>query len=272
MTNPKIIIDTNVLVSASILQNIAELETEIKHEFYDQSIQLFSLFNTPVSNKAGYLVPKVKSESFIVLAKAVKSVFVPSTLVNARRKEIFYNDAVAIINASEHKMRKLMGLLEYLELEESKIQTNLAAVRNMSSDLMNEWRKKYQKYNWRVQETKVRSKPIVTEKHWKLDQKKEVVHAHKKQIDRESRQLYRFQRKHPNLADERILAESITLKTLLEKTEVISSFMIASCDSGFFSPYIGSDGISNTVTTEIHTRFGIVCDYPRAVFFMAGGK
>lgn len=39
----KIIPDTNVIVSASILENLKDIGI-VKHTFYDESIQLFSLF------------------------------------------------------------------------------------------------------------------------------------------------------------------------------------------------------------------------------------
>ena len=230
MSDPKVVVDTDVLVSASILQNISELDTEIKHEFYDQSIQLFSLFRKNHSKRIGYMVPKVRTESFSVLTKAVKSVFVPSTLKDPKRKEIFYNDTVAIINASDHKMRDLMKLLLREELDEQKISINLKNVKKMSVYLMNQWNQKYNKKGWRTHESKKRSKPIMKERYWKKEQKKEVVDTYKEQIDRESRQLYRFQRKHPNLQDERILAESITLKQKLENNTEKFNFMIASCD------------------------------------------
>ncbi len=270
MTDPKVIVDTNVLVAASIIQNIAELDTEIKHEFYDQSIQLFSLFRKYHHKKIGYIVPKVRSESFHVLAKAVKSVFIPSGLTDVHRKEIFYNNSVAIMNSSDHKMRNLLRSLIRAKLIRSDVQNNLTDVKEMSSFLMDKW-KKYSKKGWRIKELKTRSNPIAEEEHWTPGQKKEVVDTHKEQINRESKQLYRFQRKHPNHQDELILAETITLKQKLETPEIKYNFMIASCDSGFFSPYIGPDGISDTVTSEISTRFCITCDYPRVIFFKSGG-
>ena len=42
--NPKIVIDTNVIVAASILEKVEETGIQVKHYFYDQSRQLFSIF------------------------------------------------------------------------------------------------------------------------------------------------------------------------------------------------------------------------------------
>ncbi len=108
----KIVVDTNVVVAASAIQNIQELDLTIKHEFHDQSIQLFSLFKEN-NNCSGVLVSTVKTESFKVLSKAVRKVFVPDSLSNPQRRELFYNDAVAIIASSEEKMRVLMKRMSY---------------------------------------------------------------------------------------------------------------------------------------------------------------
>ncbi len=44
MSDVKVIPDTNIIVAASIMENIHELNIIVKHPFYDQSVQLCSLF------------------------------------------------------------------------------------------------------------------------------------------------------------------------------------------------------------------------------------
>ena len=98
------------------------------------------------------------------------------------------------------------------------------------------------------------------------EQKKEVSSAHDAQIVRESLQLGRFVRK-SNSRDELILAETISMMQFDEKTGGSYDFWIASCDSGFFAPYIRSYlGTSDTVTREIENRFKIRCDYPKKIY------
>ncbi len=48
----KIIIDTNVIIAASIIQNIGKPKIVVKHKFYDQSIQLLSLFKLDMTAAA----------------------------------------------------------------------------------------------------------------------------------------------------------------------------------------------------------------------------
>lgn len=110
MSDVKIIPDTNVIVAASIIKNMGELGI-IKHDFYDQSIQLFSLFSYPKCAD-GYAMPQIKAECFGVLSRAVKDVYVPKRLSDNVAKEKFYDDAVGIISSSEHKMRELLSRLK----------------------------------------------------------------------------------------------------------------------------------------------------------------
>ena len=268
MSDIKIILDTNVIVAASIIKNIPELNTQIKHEFYDQSIQLFSMLKK--NKNMGLVTPTVKDEVFHVLNKAVRSTFVPRNLKNPQRRKIFYDDATAIISAADQKRRILMTYLTAEKLDKKSVKKHLQDVKNMSKYIINEWNTKYGDYAWKNNELIIRSKPILSEEHWRNEQKQEVVNAHKRQINKEAIQLYRFQRK-SNWQDEQILAESIAIKIKYEKSGLKYIFMIASCDSGFFSPYVKNGEMSNLVTREIFKRFEILCDYPRAVFFKAGG-
>lgn len=261
----KVAPDTNVVVASSIIENAGELGV-VKHPFYDQSIQLFSLFR---ELDIGFAMPKVRSECFGVLSKAVKSVYVPKRKLDMALKEKFYDESVAIISSSEYKLRELLSRLTVVELDSGEVSENLDDVIQMSKDLKDLYNSTYRSSAWRKQETRERSKPVLTEPAWREDQKKEVVHIHSGQVVREARQLERFMRKYPNKPDQMILAEVITFKKSLAGGN--PRVLIASLDSGFFSPYYYRDGKSDTVTKEIHNRFGIWCDRPKEIFRMAGG-
>ena len=257
--------DTNVVVAASIMENAGELGV-IKHHFYDQSIQLFSLFR---DSDTGFAMPKVRSECFAVLSKAVKSTYIPKDNLDVALKERFYDESVAIISSSEYKMRELLSRLTAVELDSGGVSENLDDVIRMSKDLRDLYRATYGSSAWRTQETRERSKPVMTEPAWSKDQKREAVHTHSGQVTREAKQLERFMKGYPNKPDQMILAEVITFKKSLAGDNPY--VLIASSDSGFFSPYYYYGGKSDIVTEEIYNRFGIRCDHPREVFRMAGG-
>ncbi len=227
----KVVPDTNVVVASSIMENAGELG--IKHPFYEQSIQLFSLFK---DSDIGLTMPKVRSECFAVLSKAVKSVYIPENKLDVALKEKFYNESVAIISASEYKMRDLLSRLIAVKLNSREVSKNLKNVRQMSKDLMHRYIATYSSPTRRKQETEERSKPVLTEPAWEKDQKTEAVHTHRGQVTREAKQLERFMRTYPNKSDQMILAEVITFKKSLAEDN--PDVLIASSDSGFSPPTI----------------------------------
>jgi len=263
----KVVLDTNVIVSASILVNVKELEIPVRHRFYDQSIQLFSVFKKRPSEKIGIATPLVRSEAFLVLSKAVKNELISNLDLNDLKvKENFFNSTVAFVSLCEHKMHSLFALLEQPQVSKYHFDINLGKVIQMSKYIKEYlWKNRYSRRYQREKEVEIRSKPITTDPYWKDDQKEEVITTHGDQVYREAKQLERFMNKYPNRNDEKILAETITIKYHYPDHK----FYIASCDAGFFSPLRIEGGVkSDTVTREIETRFKITCDFPREIFFL----
>lgn len=266
--NPKIVIDTNVIVAASILEKIREADIEVRHHFFDQSRQLFSIFNKRPKEQIGISVPTVRSEAFLVLSKAVRNSFSESYSMDLQTKEIFYNNIVALVNSCEHKMRILFSLLIEKNPSQEKVSKNFKDVKNMSEYFRDLWNHKYKFHRQKETQSKIRAKPIQSEPKWQQEQKTEVLRAHRQQIVIESKQLERFMYKYPNLNDGRILAETITIQKDYSAIGEDYQFYIASCDSGFFSPLIYHGAKSNLVTTEIKDLFGIICDLPKVIFWI----
>ena len=265
MTN-KIIVDANVVIAAGIIQNIGKPNIAVKHKFYDQSIQLLSLFKRD-NDCYGVLVPAVKNESFTVLIKAIYKTFLSDSSADPQLRALFYKDAAGIVTSSEQRMKKLMRSLKDGEYDPKELCKNIERIKSMSRDLRTEWEEKYAGKNRRRPESDRDIKNVLKGSR-KQEQKKEVISAHDAQIVRESLQLRRFVRK-SNPRDELILAETISVMQFDEKTGGSYDFWIASCDSGFFAPYIHRNlGTSDTVTRKIKNRFKIRCDYPREIYHL----
>lgn len=261
----KIIIDTNVIVSASVLVNVEELGLPVRHRFYNESSQLFSIFKKRPSEKIGIATPTVRSEAFLVLSKSVHDTFTSNLDIrDIRTREIFFNNAVAFVNLCEHKMRGLFSVLEQPNMSGYYFRINLEKVRAMSRYIKDTlWAQGYARRYQKDEEVERRSKSIITEPAWKDDQKEEVITTHSEQVYRESKQLDKFMRKYPNRNDQNILAEAITIQYYYPNHQ----FYLASCDTGFFSPLRIQGGVkSDTVTREIASRFNIICDFPREIF------
>jgi len=265
MGNQKIIIDTNVLVAASINENVRELGIPVNHRFYGQSRQLFSVFIRRPKEIIGIITPTARSEAFLVLSKAVKDVFIPSELTDIRRKQVFYDNAVAFVNSSEHRMRFLMGYLLKKNPNINDVRKFHNFVKDMSFYLKELWERKYKWWFDKMAESERRSQNITTEPAWKEEQKDEVFYTHRGQVEIEAKQLQKFMKKWPNKNDEMILAETLAIRNDYQKINENYQFFIASQDTGFFSPLIFRNTLSNLVTKEIKERFDIVCDSPKVI-------
>lgn len=263
--NQKVIIDTNVLVAACIIENIKELGIVVNHRLYSQSRHLFSVFIKRQQEKIGILTPTVHSEAFLVLSKAVKDVFIPSDFQDIKIKQIFYDNAVALVNSSEHRMRYLVGFLLKKYPNYNDVRKFHGLVKDMSMYLKDRWNVKYRGRISRIIESERRSENIITGTKWKDDQKDEVFYTHEGQVHIEARQLEKFMRNWPNRNDEMILAETLAIKNDYKKISEEYQFHIASGDTGFFSPLIYKNTLSNIVTREIKERFEIVCDLPNVI-------
>ena len=84
MATVKIIPDTNVIVAASISESFPEIPEGIRHQFYDESAQLFSLFKKTSNKKMGIALPWVEKESSRVLKHAIIDVFHKHESANTR--------------------------------------------------------------------------------------------------------------------------------------------------------------------------------------------
>jgi len=266
--NPKIIVDTNVIVAASILENVKDLNIQVKHEFYDTSIQLFSIFKKRPREQIGIAVPTVRREAFLVLSTAIKKTMISGIDTDIQTKEKLFNNAVAIVNSCEHKMRFLFSLMLQKNPQKQKIEKNFNDIKNMAMYLRDYYKRKYRNVYQKRQESKKRARPIISEPRWKPEQKDEVVYTHREQVNIEAIQLARFMKKYPNLNDEKILAETITIKNDYRTIDEDYQFYIVSFDSGFFCPKIVSAIKSDIVTKEIKDRFHIICDVPNVIYWI----
>ena len=190
----KVVPDTNVVVAASIIKNTDIMGT-IKHHFYDQSIQLFSLFR---NSDIGFAMPQVRSECYAVLSKAVKLTYIPKGDMDMALKEKFYDEFASFITSSEYKMRALLSRLTIVKPTSRDVSENLNDVIQMSKHLRSMYRATCGSASWRMQEIQKRSKPVLTEPAWSKEQKKEAVYIHRVQVKKEAKQLERFMRKYPN--------------------------------------------------------------------------
>lgn len=258
----KVLVDTNVIVAASINENVKELNLDVKHRFYDQSNNLFGIFRKRLSERIGIVTASIETESSYTLATALNSTL-NEHVVDTKAKRKLFDQTVAIKNLCEDKMKKLIAVLLREPVSETDLMKNLPDVDHMCVDLKRAWEQKYATPQLREKESWERAKPMLNAPKWKGIDKQEIVSIQREQVERETKQLSRFMSKYPNLPDCKILAEAISIAQYYQKVMGNGRFYIASCDMGFFSPHRVQYGVpSDIVTSEIKNRFNIICDFP----------
>lgn len=261
----KVLIDTNVLVAASIQANISEINLTVKHPHYDESRKLFSVFQKNVAKQLGITTKTVRGESFKVITRAVNSIINDKKINDPKVKQDSFKIGSKIVNLCDKKMKLLLNSLVIEQANENEVKIKYQKVKEMAEYIKTQYEGKYINKMNRNIEAKRRTERISNTK-WNEALKEQVYWAHRKQVEQEKLQPKRFMSKYPNEQDSRILSEAIAIKEKLEKQDVKINFYIASCDMGFFAPLrLRNGGISNMVTNEIRNRFNIVCDLPREI-------
>ena len=151
----------------------------------------------------------------------------------------------------------MVKTLRYVNLDEG-LDANLPRVREMSKDLRKKIACWELAHNRKCDDLELKYHGAVISAGSKMQ--KNAVEESRRTIQ-EMGQLERFQR-HSNANDEKILAETATLKMMQEGSGTPCDCMIASYDSGFFSPRRIHGVVSDTVTREIFKRFGVLCGRP----------
>lgn len=239
--NIKVVIDANIAIAASIYYDQGNA-VPIKHRIHDEASALVEHL---AESGNGYVVPTVRTEAIGALPWAVEDAVgrrYAGTSV-ARMESSYYEISIRSRNVMEKVFRSPNMAHTYPE----QVAFNLILVERMSKSLMD----RYAALTGRG----------ITARGRAVD----PPGAH---IPHEALQLWRFAKKHPNKGDQRILAEAAAFRATLPAG---SRVMIASSDTGFFSPYRHAGGVSDTVTAEMRKRFGILRDHPEAILRMVRG-
>ena len=251
-----ILLDTNVFIAACIYIQVKDYKIKIRHKFYDQSIKLLSLIKKH-DHVTGMTTKTVKGETFAVFNKALENVIHDNTF----ERKTLYDNRVAITNKCYKKIQEFFTYVDIKNLNDDDVKCALEDVKKMADELICLYKRNYEAPLTRNIAAKRRTHSIQGAR-WKWGLKVESYNAHMRQIELERLQMKKFALKHPNINDMRILSESIIIKKIMDE----NNFLIASCDTGFFSPIRTRKGsISNIVTKKIYDTFNIDCDVPNQV-------
>ncbi len=248
----RVLLDTNVLVSASVYMTVegGSHPVEVKHQFFDDSMNLVGLLRTHVARRIGLITSTIENEALSVIERAARSEIERSQLP----REQLFNTLSTVLTRCEDRMREIMQILQREPIRPEDLK---------------EWKEKvnqtYDELIQRAAEVDVGWETTFKTRHAPSRFRPEARKIYSEQARALNRQITQLRYDLPNETDRQILAEAAYLRYFYAQTSGKLTFYLASNDT-HFSPMKAKGGlVSREVTDRILKDFHIVCDWPAEV-------
>jgi len=242
----KVLLDSNVLIAASVYANVKQLEVPFKHDFFDQATNLIGIIKKHIGKRIGIVTPTIESEVHGTLAKAVTKTL-RQFLDGDSRKQTF--DLLShVLNKCEDRLAKILLFVVREAIPPSEKGKWLPKVEDMYKDLL-------EQANSLDIGAIARSRSEGSSPRYKKTAYKLI----RKDVAMQNRQLLRLRKKSAEPTDKEIIAEAAYLSQHYREIGPYKLFL-SSCDLA-----ISPQGSSRIVTDEILKRFRVECDWPAAV-------
>jgi len=254
--NSKILVETSVLVAASIMAEHRDTGVVIQDKFYDASQRLFSLIRKNIVDRLGITTQTIEAEAFQILQRAVEEHVQQRARDFRDRSKLFEFGSMAS-NICETRMRRLRNYLLREAIIEEEVEANIFMVNNMYQAL-----ERSVKSDQQIIEEAIRRVPPATAPNQR-ESTKLRREGYETFLKRDNIQYQRLKDRHASPTDIRILAEAMHILSQYRR-EHGKEFRLymASTDSNNFVPVKDSEGESRPVTDMIETKTGVICAWP----------
>jgi len=248
----KVIVETSVLIGASIYIVAKELETTriIKDPHYERSTQLIDILRKNVKRRIGVFTQTLANQAHYTLRDAVGKCL--------EREKCNPENLSAILNHCGFLLERTLEILVREPIDSNVKDRFMTDVGQMYALLL-------QRTGLVTKDT-IRS--MARERaQWRVSPRyrKYVVPDEIRKLNRSYLQLTLLKENPPSTSDCEILAEAATLYEAYSE-EMPTELYLASNDSSHFSPRRFDDGsFSNQVTKQIEESFNIKCDWPENI-------
>ena len=232
-----------------------DLGIELKHHFYEQAMQLFSLIRKNLAKRIGVVTSTIEKEALRVLNEVVRGEI--RTKYGKLDTETLFRYSSIALNACDMRMRSLLAFLQREPVESDKVAIWFTQVVNMYTELL-ELAKSHEK-------TASLKAQLVPKK---IRRMADWFEIYRTDDQRRHAQLFNLLTKKVETDDQIILAEACYLLNLYRQIEGKNVFLFIASTDHHFSPVRRKDWAfeSRQVTDEIEKRFGITCDWPDHIF------
>ncbi len=252
MLRYKVLLDSCVIIAASVLVVSEELSLSIKHRFFDESNRLIGIIKRNLIKRIGIITATVENESFSVLEKSIKDEL--SEKITSRIR--MFQTLSIVFNICESRMR---GIIANLVREPVDPAEKMKLFREISDMYQNLREYAFEKVSPN-QVADLRAK-AVPKRFRKL-----AYGIYREQAVVGEDQLMRLVYNPPDDIDKEILADATYLLSIYKRTEDKDTHMFLASTDHHFSPVRKRSGMkSRIITDNIKNRFGISCEWPDEV-------
>jgi len=246
----KVLLDTSVLISASVYYVSRDWHITVKHPFYEQSTSLIGFLKKNLAKRIGIITKTIEDQAFAVIQDAVEKELKKRDIDRLKDFRIYS----AILNSCEVRLNQILAYMLREPVDPEKVNEIYLKVDEMYEELAEEavrlhFERPTEAWRWRVAKRfKQVAQEILKNRRWK-----------------QNLQLINLIRNPVKKSDKMILAEAVYLLAIYRRTEGITKFYLSSTDH-HFSPIRFKGGIeSRIVTSRIDERLGLICEWPRQI-------
>ena len=258
----KIFLDSNIIISASIIVNSISMNNQIKHECYQESKHLITELNKPSNREIGIISSTVVCEVRAKLHFVVKKLLQKSNNVQ-KNTRISNEDYSLYYDYCDAKVNEIFERLIVEDIDDADRERHFFEINQAITQLQQMYDRNYSTPHKRNTLAKERVKQHGSIKSSGIYH--EVFQVEFEQVVDESRQIHDFitnESTNKNSMDKKILADTLVIKEKYNE----STFYIASNDKRFFAPLdLSSTRTSQLLTDTIQTKFNIICDTPQKI-------
>lgn len=129
----KVLLDTNVLISASVVAASTDLSVRINHPFSEISSDLLDYFHKNLRKRIGIVTQFIEDEVYYNMSKAVQSEIETNDLED---KAIDFEIFSAILNTCDNRLKKYLGILRREPVDETSVNINKKLIEAMYDELI----------------------------------------------------------------------------------------------------------------------------------------
>lgn len=248
----RILVDSCVLISSSVLVSLKDLGIELKHDFYDECIELISYLQRNISKRIGIVTSTIETEAMGVLDRVIEGELTRKKLERDKDFDVFSR----VLGICDSKMRRIISYLQREPVDPVDVSQKIFAVQLMYENLKKEAKE--------LPKVALKRKELVPKRFQKAVDWYKLFRG---QDEMEHAQVLNLLRDDVEYEDMKILAEAYHLRYLYVRSEGQGGNLYVASKDHHFVPVRrkGWTFEGRAITDRIKNTCDVCCEHPRRI-------